>query len=289
MSTRVDRGPSRAAPLRPVDVRVLITGAGGLVGGALCSDPPPDAEVVGVIRRRPAPAGVASVVCDLTDDAAVSEVVSRTAPDVVIHCAYSRERADIVDATRSVASACAETGSRLVHMSTDVVFDGDSPPYAESDEPRPITEYGSLKLEAERIVADLVPDAAIVRTSLIVSADPLDDVSRSLVTALLARRRVPLFIDEFRAPIRLDDIVSALWEIAGLEDGSGVWHVTGPDRLSRVELGRAVARAHGCDPSLILESSVDAFGGPRARDVTLSCERSAARLSARPRGLGSIA
>jgi dTDP-4-dehydrorhamnose reductase len=289
MSTRADRGPSRVAPHRPADVRVLITGAGGLVGGALCTDAPPGAAVVGVIRRRPAPFGITSVVCDLTDDAAMAEVVARTAPDVVIHCAYSRERADIVDATRSVASACAETGARLVHVSTDVVFDGDSPPYSESDEPRPITEYGSLKLEAERIVTELVPDAAIVRTSLIVSVEPPDNVSRSLVTALLARRRVPLFIDEFRAPIRLDDIVSALWEIAGLEDGSGVWHVTGPERLSRADLGRAVAGAHGCDPSLILESSIDAFDGPRARDVTLSCERAAERLSVRPRRLGSIA
>ena len=242
-----------------------------------------------MVRRRPAPLGIASVVCDLTDDVATSSVVARTAPEVVIHCAYSRERADIVDATRSVASACAETGARLVHMSTDVVFDGDSPPYSESDPPRPVTEYGSLKLEAEHIVTDLVPGAAIVRTSLIVSVDPDDDVSRSLVTALLARRRVPLFIDEFRAPIRLDDLVSALWEIAGLEDGSGVWHVTGPDRLSRVDLGRAVAEAHGCDPSLIVESSVDAFDEPRARDVTLLCERAAKRLSVRPRRLGIIA
>lgn len=241
-----------------------------------------------MIRRRPAPFGVTSVVCDLTDEAALVAVVARTAPEVVIHCAYSRDRADIVDATRSVASACAAAGARLVQVSTDVVFDGDRPPYSESDEPRPITEYGLLKLEAERIVTELLPDAAIVRTSLIVSMEPLDGVSRSLVTALNARRQVPLFTDEFRAPILLDDIVSALWEIAGLEDGSGVWHVIGPERLSRVDIGRVVARAHGCDPSLIVESSVDAFDGPRARDVTLSCERAAARLSVSPRRLGSI-
>jgi dTDP-4-dehydrorhamnose reductase len=270
-------------------VRVAVTGAGGLVGGALCRLAPAGWDLVAMTRASSTPPGVASVACELTDVTATAGAMSEIAPDVVVHCAYSRARPDIVDATASVVAACRATGAALVHVSTDLVFDGGSAPYRECDEPRPTLAYGRDKWEAERVVGSRLPDAAIVRTSIVVSASPLDAASRWLVEALSAGRPVTLFSDEIRTPVLVEDLVESMAEIVGRPDRAGIWHVAGPEAMSRVELGHRIAAMQGLDAAPIVVASAASSGEPRPRDVSLSCGRALAALSVRPRRLGSIA
>jgi dTDP-4-dehydrorhamnose reductase len=206
-------------------------------------------------------------------------------PDAVIHCAYGMNRPDIVGATESVVAACAASGATLITISTDALFDGEHAPYDESRSPSPITDYGRWKAEAEEIVARALPDAAIVRTSLLVHSDPPDHGAEWLTSALGRRERITLFDDEIRCPVMTADLAAALWELATLpaERRRGVWHVAGPAPMSRAELGALFIEHYGLDATTVDVVSQSSVPGPRPRDVRLSCERALRALSVRPR------
>ena len=284
MSTRAERGPSRDASRRhdARRVRVLITGGAGLVGSALASSAPREHHVDITVRPQ----------VELTDRVAVAALMDRVGPDLVIHTAYSKgDHADTVESTRVVAEACAGRGAALIHFSTDALFDGEHAPYDESATPSPVHPYGVAKAQAEATVLDAVPAATIIRTSLVLRFDGTDGTSAWVIETLRSGGRVTLFHDEYRTPILVEDLAAQTWEIAGLAASarSGVWHLGGIDRLSRVDLGRLLCDRFGLDPSLIDVAASASTGAPRPRDVSLSCARARAQLSVVPQGLGSIA
>lgn len=274
--------------MRPT--HALITGAGGFLGGALCCSVPAGWSVTGVMRSAPAPRGVDAVGCELTDAGAVAEMLASLQPAVVIHCAYSNERADIVDATTVLAMACATAGIGMIAMSTDVVFGGDRAPYTETDLPDPIIDYGHNKRDAEQAVMVSHPNATIVRTSLIVGRDAVDPATRWLVEPNRRGEVVTMFSDEFRTPILVDDLCVGIWELASMPvpDRSGVWHLVGPDRLSRMELGHILADWFDLDRELIVASPQSSSGTVRPRDVSLVSARARELSSFRPRSLDTV-
>lgn len=256
------------------------------MGGALCRSAPSGVSVVGVIRSRPAPEGVRSRRCALDDPDDCRELVALERPDVVIHCAYSTAdlRRDVVEASAAVAAACAESGAALVMMSTDVVFDGGRAPYAESATPAPVSAYGSAKLDAERATTASVGDAAIVRTSMVTSLDPLDGCTAWVLSAVDAGQSPTVFVDEWRCPIRLADLVEGIWRIAELPraERAGVWHLVGPERLHRGEIARRVLDASGRAGAPIATASVRSFPEPRPADCALGIERARAAFGFDP-------
>ncbi len=182
-------------------------------------------------------------------------------------------QAVIVEGTRGIAEAVAQTGARLIHMSTDLVFDGEHAPYVESDPPAPLNFYGAAKAEAERIVADICPAAAIVRTSLVTCFHPPDPRTQPILDALLGHRPpATLFTDEYRCPVRVEDLAAALVELIS-RPFSGILNIAGPERLSRYELGLRIAAYHRLDPATsILPVLTASSGMPRPRDCTLSID-----------------
>ena len=134
---------------------------------------------------------------DVRDGVAVARLMADLRPAAVIHTAYDMTSPEamqpvIVEGTRHVAAAAAALGARLVTMSTDVVFDGEHGPYCEADLPNPITPYGRAKAEAERAVAGLCPEAAMVRTSLIYGFDPPIRAPCGCWTACATASRYPV-------------------------------------------------------------------------------------------------
>jgi dTDP-4-dehydrorhamnose reductase len=215
---------------------------------------------------------------DLADADATRALVDQVRPDLVLHTAYATadgQRA-IVEASTNVARSCAATGSALVHLSSDVVYDGEHGPYDESSPPMPISVYGRHKAEAEAVVADTCPDSAIVRTSLITWADPLDPRSAWVADALRAHEPITLFTDEIRHAVRLDDLSAQLWEVAALDrpERAGVWHLVGSEPLSRYDLGVLIAHHCGLDPAGITARSSRGLVPPRPREVHLTARRS---------------
>jgi dTDP-4-dehydrorhamnose reductase len=208
---------------------------------------------------------------DLRDDDAVHRVFLKQGPDVVVHTAYRQAEEyladDVVRATRNVAEASDRVGARIVHLSTDLVFDGEQgAPYREEDEPRPISAYGQAKLEAESFVSGLV-----VRTSLLYGKPGPQE-------ALAARPGATFYVDEVRCPTRVDELAAAILELAGL-DARGILHLAAADAVSRLELAR-------------LLGARDPRGAPtppgRARNVALDSSRAASLLATRLTGIREI-
>jgi dTDP-4-dehydrorhamnose reductase len=240
-------------------VRLHVTGATGYLGREL-------------VRLRP---GASTLRVDVRHARAVLELFERVRPDVVIHTAYRQDGEGAwsvtVDGAENVARGAATVGARLVHLSTDVVFDGrKGAPYVEHDPPSPVTEYGRAKAEAERRVAAAHPGALLVRTSLIYGgAEP----SKHELAA-----RDPsgtFFANEIRCPIQVRDLAEALLELADT-DLSGPLHVAGADGLSRAEFaelvaGRPVLRAPAPES--------------RPLDCRLDSSRAQSRIRTRLRGV----
>lgn len=267
---------------RRLPARVLITGGAGCVAGWLVRTAPTDVQLHVTEHRTPVPPDVGAVArVHRTDLRRSDEVLQRIVgirPEVILHTAYVQsERAAIVDATQAVARAAQVVGASLVHLSTDVVFAGDRPPYDETATPDATSDYGRWKAEAERRSRIALPDVCTTRTSLVVSLDPPDRISAGLADALAAGREVPLFFDEMRLPIRAEDLAAELWRIVALprEERAGVWHLPGPEHMSRLELGRRVAALLGLDAASIRPTSAAAVAPGRPRDPALVGSRRA--------------
>jgi dTDP-4-dehydrorhamnose reductase len=208
-------------------MRLLVTGGSGYLGS----------EIV----RRSGAVGLSSRDVEVRDADAVARVVAAHRPHAVIHTAYRQSgpgfRAINVEGSANVARAAKLAGARLVHLSTDVVFDGRAGrPYLESDTPHPVTRYGRSKEAAEEVVDTEHDEALIVRTSLIYGgAEP----SKHEIAARSAGG--VFFTNELRNPIQVGDLAEALLELVGL-DVSGPLHVAGADGVSRCEFARLVAR-----------------------------------------------
>jgi len=238
-------------------MKLLITGGAGYLGRELRRQAP---DALPTWHRTPVPDGVR---LDVRDADATMRCFLKHGPDVVIHTAYVLGDADTtVRGSHNVALAAHRAGARLVHLSTDLVFDGEhGAPYTEDDEPRPVMEYGQQKLEAEQLVRRLKPEALIVRTSLLYG--PPDGPQEAL-----ARRDDAAFhTDEIRTPIRVRDLAAALLR---LTDASGILHIAGPEALSRHDFA---ARLRG--------GPVKGRPTPpgRARNVALDSSRACALLS----------
>jgi dTDP-4-dehydrorhamnose reductase len=249
---------------------LLVTGGSGYLGREL-------------LRLRPDAVGASrgsGLRLDVRDASAVSAALASVAPAAVIHTAYDmQDRSITFDGAVTVARAAAESGARLIHLSTDVVFDGEKgAPYVEEDEPTPLTDYGRAKADAERAVREAHPEALVVRTSLMYGGSEPGPQER-----LAADPDAAFFTDELRSPVYVADLAAALLELA---EGSyaGMLHVAGTEALSRYEFARLLAP----DPERVRSATIEGSGLVRPRDCVLSSARAESLLRTPLRGARQV-
>jgi dTDP-4-dehydrorhamnose reductase len=223
---------------------------------------------------------------DVRDAQAVRHLVAHVGPEVVVHTAYRQDDwATTAGGAAAVALAAQDSAARLVLVSSDVVFPGGDRAFDEDDVPAPISEYGRAKAAAEAAVTGLVPDAVVVRTSLILGSSGGRPSPTERLVHDLARGRVEgaLFTDDIRCPVHVDDLADALVELA-LDGATGVRHCAGPDALSRHEIGCLVAARDGLETARLRPGSRagSAIEGPL--ELRLDSTRTQAGLSTRLRG-----
>jgi dTDP-4-dehydrorhamnose reductase len=266
--------------------RMLVTGGSGYLGDWVVRLSKTRWDVTATFfRRQGEQDGVTWRRLDVRDADAVSLLINAVKPDIIVHTAAANPGPEPdyvgvnVRGTRHVAQASARVDARLVHLSTDVIFDGEEAPYVESDAPHPITAYGRSKARAEAEVRASDAEAVMVRTSLIYGWRPrLDRQTRWVLDGLRSGEPPHLFIDEFRCPIWVESLAAALLELAERPTNPTVLHVAGAQRLSRYDFGVRLARFHGVDPATIIPTSSRESGLNRPLDCALDCLRAKALL-----------
>ena len=278
-------------------MKLLVTGASGLLGGAIALAARDRHELVAVSGSHPLRAGegVVTEAADLSTPAVAGELIARHQPDAVIHTAAATDvdgcerdpaRATLLNDTVAgwVAGAARDVGARLVHISTEAVFDGTAGPYGEDDVPNPLNVYGASKLAGERSVGAAHPDATVVRTTIYGwNAQPKRSLAEWFIARFEQGEPAPGFEDAWMTPILVDDLADHLLGMVE-RDIPGVVHVTGRECVSKAEFGRRLARAFGYDPALVTPARVADAGlaAPRALRPCLRVDRAEALLGPLP-------
>ncbi|MBI4667111.1 MAG: SDR family oxidoreductase [Nitrospinae bacterium] len=265
--------------------RVAVIGAGGNIGWSVARGIAGRCEVIPVFHDY-IPAGVANPQrLDITDAYAVEKLVTRIDPDWVVNMAACAD-ADLcekepqtahllnVTAAMNVAAACHKAGARLIHYSTDLVFDGRKGNYTEEDSPNPLNVYAKTKLDGERAAMEANPGkTAILRTAIVFGkgSGKRPGFFETAVGKLAAGAEMKVFSDQYRSFLYVEDSASAVSAI--MDHGlSGVFHAAGDERLSRHEFMLRFCFAFGFSDRLLAPIRMTDMPGhaPRPADCSLS-------------------
>lgn len=264
----------------------LIIGGSGFLGTELIQQATAAGHTVAATyatKRGDAP-GVDWHSLDLRDAAALEDLMERLRPRLVINTASSKDDwAVTAQGPVRLAATAAKYGSRLLHMSSDAVFSGARVSYDESCLPDPVTSYGAAKAAAETGVLVVNPEAAVVRTSLIVGHGRSQH-EHGVYELIAGTRDGVLFTDDIRCPVHVADLAAAVLELAADDAVAGVQHVAGADALSRHELGILIAERDGLDASKLPAGPRGGRVPAGACDVRLDTRATRSRLTTKLRG-----
>jgi dTDP-4-dehydrorhamnose reductase len=225
-------------------MKVVITGAGGLVGGCLARRLVREHEVLAPRR----------VELDVTDADAVARFIEEARPQLVVNCAVlgvdecerdpEAARAVNAEAPRALAAAAASVRAEFLHFSTNYVFDGEGrEPYDERDEPRPINVYGRTKEEGERAALEANPRGYVVRTSWVFGAGKESFLSTAH-RELAAGRGVRAISDTWASVTYVEDLAARVEELVGA-GRHGLYHVVNEGVCTYEEFALEAARLAG--------------------------------------------
>jgi dTDP-4-dehydrorhamnose reductase len=257
--------------------RIVITGAGGQLGGFLAAEAAREGRDVRAFT---------SAQWDTTDPAAAERIIAPG--DVVVNCAAytnvdgaesDQATAHAVNAAGPgyIARACERVGARLIHISTDYVFSGDfgglePRPYEPGDQTDPLSVYGRTKLAGEQAVLAALPQATVVRTAWLYTGGDGKDFVAVMRRLAAGDRTVEVVDDQTGSPSYVGDLVGALLQVVDGHVHAQVVHAANEGAVSRFEQARAVFAGVGADPERVRPvSSLDnPRPAPRPRYSALS-------------------
>jgi dTDP-4-dehydrorhamnose reductase len=268
-------------------MRILITGASGLLGLNTALEAANQHTVFGQVHSNALQTEAFTVLkANLVKPGAVERLLDQTQPDWVIHCAalanleaceqdpdLARELNTAVP--RKLAEACQQGGARLLHVSTDAVFDGKTGGYSEEDHPHPLGTYAQTKYQAELAVAAANPDALIARVNLFGwSLTGRRSLAEFFFNNLSVGKPVMGFTDIYFCPLLVNDTAHLFIKML-MKGLTGLYHVLSSDSLSKYDFGVSIAQKFGFDadliaPKSVLESSLQAARSP---NLTLKVDK----------------
>jgi dTDP-4-dehydrorhamnose reductase len=253
---------------------IFITGANGLLGQKLCRD---FSSSYKIITTDLQPDNLVSFpnlsyeTLDITDRRSLEFHVRFYKPKVVINAAaYSdvdgcetnqtQAWAANVGGVKNLARACQKHGAKLVHLSTDYIFDGENGPYSEDDPPHPVSFYGETKLESEKVVQESGIDFIIVRTNVLYGFGK--NVKKNFLLWLLeklsAGEKLNIVDDQLNNPTLADNLSECILEMVE-RNLSGIFHIGGAEYLSRYDFALKVADVFGFKEAEITPIKTDSL------------------------------
>lgn len=247
-------------------MRVLVTGAAGMLGQRVVADATARGWAVSALTRAQA---------DLTSEAQTQSAIAEREPEAIVHCAAytdvdgaeSDEAAALAgnrDAALNVARAAEAEGSRMVYVSTDYVFDGTATtPYAENAAPSPRSAYGRTKLFGEQAVLRH-PEAYVVRTAWLYGAAGNNFV-KTMLGLEKTRDTLSVVDDQVGQPTWSRDLAAQLILLGSSSAAPGIYHGTNSGQTSWYGFTRRIFELAGADPDRVLPTTTDEFPRPAPR------------------------
>lgn len=244
-------------------MKILLTGASGLLGHAYAQAAVRRGHSVTALYHQNPPIAKSlarTVQLDATQPEALTGLCLEIWPDAIVNCAAISNPVSVdsdpklaekvnVALPRLLAQLSTHLGARLLHVSTDMVFDGLSDrPYRSTDMPCPTNLYGQTKLMAEREVLEHNPeDPVVLRIPILMGNSPggQRSVHEKLLTSIHAGERPKLFCDEMRQPCNASNVAEVLLELTERRDLHGIFHWAGSEVLSRYEMGQRILKHFG--------------------------------------------
>lgn len=267
---------------------ILITGSNGLLGQKLIYRllKEHDVKIIATSKgpnRLTMQEGYVYQSLDITDAQDVSAAISKYAPDVVINTAAMTDvdgcekqaeechKLNITAVENFIAALKTQTNNpQLIHLSTDFIFDGNSGPYRETDIPYPPKSvYAESKFVSENLVKNSGLRWTIVRTILVYGL--VDNMSRSNIVLVAKNnlskgKKMNVVDDQFRTPTLAEDLAEGC-ALAALKGATGIYHISGKDFMSILELFYKVADFWNLDKSLITPVNTATLGQPAQRPL----------------------
>lgn len=265
-------------------MRILVTGANGLLGQKLTAllDTDPEVELIATARKKPSVALSRGrfLSLDVTDESAVKAVLSEVNPDRIIHtaamtqvdqCETDRDACwkNNVTAVAYLVKACTSQNIHLVHISTDFIFDGSYGPLDEMAVPRPLSHYGASKLAAEELIRASSIEWAILRTVLVYGITA--DMSRSNIVLWVKRsleegKTIQVVNDQWRTPTLAEDLAQGC-VLASRKKAKGIFNVSGSEMMTPYDIAIRTADFFRLDKSLIQATDSSRFKQPARRPL----------------------
>ena len=276
-------------------MKLFITGISGLLGLNLALQGKETFSVSGAFHNHPvASDGMESVRLNITSIREAEEVFHTICPDVIVHTAAATNLEECesnpslahrlnIEVTHNVATIAASLDAKLVHISTDQLFDGTQPWRTETDEVSPQNAYAKTKLLAEQVVLDNCPSALIIRTNFFgwgTSVRP--SFSDWILQGLKRRLDLTMFSDVFFTPILINHLVDLIFDLIR-RDATGLFHVAGGDRLTKHAFALQLADCFGYSSDCIRPISIGdfPFKAQRPRELSLSSRKVESQLQVR--------
>lgn len=243
---------------------MLIIGGSGLVGSTLISYAVSDFRLYVTVNKNEINSDKVSVIkLDLLENRQkIIDLISNLQPDVVVNtaahasvdlCETDHKIADLlhVDVLKDIVTVSKKIGSKLIHLSTDFVFEGFiDGKYTEKDMPKPVNYYGKTKLLGENIVIDKSENNVVLRPAVIYGWHKKSRFTNWVIESLQTGKTVDPHIDQYNTPTLVDDLCKAILKVID-SDVSGLYNATGKTCLSRYEFAQALADGFSLDKKLI--------------------------------------
>lgn len=266
-------------------LRILLTGSNGLLGQKIvyASLKRNDIQLLATSKgenRLHSKAGYHYASMDITNADEVTAIVENFKPHCIINtaamtnvdaCEKDQENCwkMNVEAVRTMTELCELHNIHLIHLSTDFVFDGEKGYYSEEDVPNPLSHYARSKYESEKVVQQARIDSAIIRTIIIYGV--VDDKQRSnvviwTINSLRQQKDINVISDQMRSPTLAEDLADACVQ-AALKRATGIYHVSGSETMSILEMVNRTADFFQLDKKYIHPITTDQLKQPAKRPL----------------------